>query len=64
MRVFKTLLRKPKIHAMNVTLTSYSGDKIPTHGSCMLEIKHKDFRHKVFFVVEKNDVISILGEKR
>ena len=63
MKDFKTFFRKTKIHSSNIKLTSYSGGRMPTHGSYMLKIEHKDISHKVLFVVAKNDEIPILGEK-
>ena len=60
---FNKLIDKPKLHKTKLKLTSYSGDNIPTQGSCMLHLSHKGKCHKLHFIIAKKDVIPILGER-
>ena len=54
---------KPKLQSTKAKLTSYSGDNIPVNGACILNLEHKDKCHKPLFIVTKDNVIPILGEK-
>lgn len=63
MKDFKTLKKRPKIHKSKIRLTSYSGDKIPVHGSCMMNIDYKGKKTNFHFLIAENNVIPILGEK-
>ena len=60
---FNRLRNKPKLQSTKAKLTSYSGDNIPVNGACILNLEHKDKCHKLLFIVAKDNVIPILGEK-
>ena len=63
MKDFKTLKNRPKIHKSKIRLTSYSGDKIPIHGSCVLNIEYKDKKAYFHFLIAEKKYYTYLGGK-
>ena len=64
MKDFKTLKSRPKIHKSKIKLTSYSGDKIPIHGSCVLNIEYKDKKAYFHFLIAEKKILYLSWVKK
>ncbi|KAL7873908.1 hypothetical protein SRHO_G00048780 [Serrasalmus rhombeus] len=59
--LLQRLGKKNLLRSTNVKLSTYTGDKIHLKGKCNLEVRHKNKRHVIQFMVAKNDITPILG---
>ncbi|XP_021347384.1 uncharacterized protein K02A2.6-like [Mizuhopecten yessoensis] len=60
---FDKLRNKPRIHKTKVKLTAYNAGQIEAVGQCVCEVKHKNKKYKVLFIVCPGNVKPIIGRK-
>ncbi|XP_069106252.1 uncharacterized protein [Argopecten irradians] len=58
---FDKMRNKPRIHKTKLKLTAYNAGPIEAIGQCLCEVKHKNKKHTVLFIICPGNVKPIIG---